>query len=449
MNNLKKNNKNICVIGLGFVGLTVALSLAKKGFKIFGIEKRGSIIKTLRSGKSHFYEPGIEKLLKKMIKKKKIIFLSKIPKKIDLNTFIITVGTPIDKNKKIITKYIEDVAKNLALVLKDDDLVILRSTVGVGITKKLVLPILQSNGKKIYLSFCPERTLEGKAMQELKYLPQIIGGLDKLSAFKSSQIFRKLTKKIIYVSNIETAEMIKLVDNSNRDVFFAYSNEIANVCDGYGVSASEVIQKGKKHYPRTNLPSPGLVGGPCLEKDPHIMSQSSIIQNNIFPNITIQARKLNENLPIQIIKYIKKFLILNKFKTTALNILLAGIAFKGKQITSDTRGTVAKTVVKEIKKTFKKPNIFGYDPVVKNLDIKNLLIKPINDFYKSINKMDLIIILNNNPFFKKLNLKKFYKCKKLILIYDFWSNISLFSNEFQKNKYYISLGNHQQFKIND
>jgi UDP-N-acetyl-D-mannosaminuronic acid dehydrogenase len=449
MNKVEKNQKNICIIGLGFVGLTVALSLAKKGFNIVGVEKNKSIIKLLQSGKSHFYEPGIQNLLKKMIKNKKIIFLSMIPKIINLNTFIITVGTPIDKNKKIITQHIENVAKELTLVLKNDDLVILRSTVGVGVTRKIVLPILQSKAKKIYLSFCPERTLEGKAMQELMYLPQIIGGLDKVSILKSSQIFQKLTKKIIQVSSIETAELIKLVDNSNRDVFFAYANEIAKICDGYGVSAAEVIRKGKKNYPRTNLPSPGLVGGPCLEKDPHIMSQSSIIQNNIFPNITIQARKLNENLPIQIIKYIKQFLIRNKFKITNLNILLAGIAFKGKPITTDTRGTVAKIIVKEIKKKFRKPNIFGYDPMVKNSDIENLLMKPVNNFYNSINKMDLIIILNNNPFFQKLKLTKFYKCEKLILIYDFWSNISSSSKEFKKNKYYISLGNHQKFRIND
>jgi len=449
MNKVGKNQKNICIVGLGFVGLTVALSLAKKGFNIVGVEKNKSIIKLLQSGKSHFYEPGIENLLKKMIKNKKIIFLSMIPKKINLNTFIITVGTPIDKNKKIITQDIENVAKELTLVLKNDDLVILRSTVGVGVTRKIVLPILQSKAKKIYLSFCPERTLEGKAMQELMYLPQIIGGLDKVSILKSSQIFQKLTKKIIQVSNIETAELIKLVDNSNRDVFFAYANEIAKICDGYGVSASEVIRKGKKNYPRTNLPSPGLVGGPCLEKDPHIMSQSSIVQNNIFPNITIQARKLNENLPIHIIKYIKQFLMRNKFKITSLNILLAGIAFKGKPITTDTRGTVAKIIVKEIKKKFRKSNIFGYDPIVKNSDIENLSIKPIKNFYNSINKMDLIIILNNNPFFQKLKLTKFYKCEKLILIYDFWSNISSSSKEFKKNKYYISLGNHQKFRIND
>jgi UDP-N-acetyl-D-mannosaminuronic acid dehydrogenase len=163
----------------------------------------------------------------------------------------------------------------------------------------------------------------------------------------------------------------------------------------------------------------------------------------------MQARNLNENIPNEIVRYIKKFLIQKKFNIKNLNILLAGIAFKGRPITNDTRGSVAKIIVKEINRTFPKSNIFGFDPAVTNLNIAELNIKPVKNFNKSINKMDLIIILNNNPIFKKLQLNKFRKYKKLILIYDFWSNISLSSKEFKKNKYYISFGNHQQFKIND
>jgi len=152
MKNLNKNYNDVCVIGMGFVGLTVALSLASKGLNITGVEKNSKIIKLIRSGKSHFYEPGIEKLLKKMLKNKKINFVSKISKKIKANIFIITVGTPIDKNKKIITSHIEQVSRELSPILKNDDLVILRSTVGVGVTRKIVLPVLKSK-KKIYI--CP------------------------------------------------------------------------------------------------------------------------------------------------------------------------------------------------------------------------------------------------------------------------------------------------------
>lgn len=439
----------ICVIGMGFVGLTLALTLAKKGFLVIGIDKSKKIIKWLKSGKAHFYEPGINQLLKKNLLKKKIFFFTKIKKNKNVKTYIITVGTPIDRNKKIITHYIKLVAKDLNKVLENNDLVILRSTVGVGVTRKIVFPILISKNKKIYLSFCPERTLEGKALRELVSLPQIISGIDRDSLKKSKKIFLKLTKKIISVTDLETAELIKLVDNSNRDVYFAYANEIARICDSLGVSALEVIKKGKKDYPRTNLPMPGLVGGPCLEKDPYIMAESSMIKKRIISNITIQARRLNENLPLEIVSYIKKFLVMKKFNMKSLKILLMGIAFKGFPKTNDTRGTVAKLVIKQIRKTFITPKIYGFDPAVNMADIKKLKIKPVKNFNSNLKKMNLIIILNNNPYFKKINMNKFYNCKNLFMIYDFWSNISQGSKEFKKNKFYISLGNHKEFKINE
>jgi UDP-N-acetyl-D-mannosaminuronic acid dehydrogenase len=444
-----KQKETICIIGMGFVGLTLALTLAKKGFSVIGIDKNKKIINLLKSGKAHFYEPGINLLLKRNLLKKKIFFFQKLKKIKNVKTYIITVGTPIDKNKRIITRHIELVSKDLNKILENNDLVILRSTVGVGVTRKIVFPILNSIKKKIYLSFCPERTLEGKALRELIRLPQIISGIDQESLRKSKKIFSKLTKKIISVTDLETAELIKLVDNSNRDVYFAYANEIARICDSLGVSASEVIEKGKKDYPRTNLPLPGLVGGPCLEKDPYIMTESSMIKKKIVSKITIQARHLNENLPVEIVNYIKKFLIVKKFDLKSLKILLMGIAFKGFPKTNDTRGTVARLVIKQIMKTFITPKIYGFDPAVNMADIKKLKIKPVKNFNSNLKKMNLIIILNNNPYFKRIKMNKFYNCNNLFMIYDFWSNISQDSKEFKKNKFYISLGNHKEFRINE
>jgi nucleotide sugar dehydrogenase len=353
----------------------------------------------------------MNQLLKKKLLNKKISFFTKIKKFNNVRTYIITVGTPIDKNKKIITNHIKLVAKDLNKVLENNDLVILRSTVGVGVTRKIVFPILNSKNKKIYLSFCPERTLEGKALKELIQLPQIISGIDTVSLKRSKKIFLRLTRKIITVTDLETAELIKLVDNSNRDVYFSYANEIARICDSLGVSALEVIKKGKKDYPRTNIPMPGLVGGPCLEKDPYIMTESSMIKKKVVSKITFQARSLNESLPLEIVNYIKKFLILKKFNIKSLKILLMGIAFKGSPKTNDIRGTVAKLVIRQIKKIFTKPKIYGFDSAVSMNDIKSLNISPIKNFNSILNKINLIIILNNNPNFKEINLNKFYIAK--------------------------------------
>ena len=143
----------------------------------------------------------------------------------------------------------------------------MRSTVKIGTTRNLVHPVLEASGKRFDLAFCPERTVEGQALEELRWLPQIVGGETLDVTVRAGQLFQFLTPTVVRVSSVETAEMVKLVDNSQRDVHFAYSNEVARVCDVIGISAAEVIQAGKRGYPRTNLPMPGPVGGPCLEKD--------------------------------------------------------------------------------------------------------------------------------------------------------------------------------------
>ena len=205
-------NSSVCIIGLGFVGLTLATIMAKKDLK-YMVSKKKIILKKLKSQKSHFYEPGLDKDIKKIIKKRKFTFHSSIPNKKDINTYIISVGTPLNKSKKIITKHILKTAKIIANQLKDGDCIILRSTVKIGTTRNIVGKILNKTGKNFNLAFCPERAVEGAALKELNYLPQIIGGLDNKSVITAKNIFKRITKKIVTVSSLETAEMIKLIDN--------------------------------------------------------------------------------------------------------------------------------------------------------------------------------------------------------------------------------------------
>ena len=438
MNN--DNQKYICVIGLGFVGLTLAVSMASKGFKVFGIEKNKKILNQIKKGKPHFFEPNLEKKLKNLIDRKKIIFFNKLNSKVNCNTYIITVGTPIDKKKKIITKYIKNTSLEVSKYINNGDLVVLRSTVKVGTTRKIVKPILEKSKKFFSLSFCPERTLEGVALKELNYLPQIIGGLDGQSTKKSKKIFSKITKTIIPVSSLEVSEMIKLVDNSNRDVKFAYSNEVARACDSLKINAQEVIKLGKYKYPRTNLPSPGLVGGPCLEKDPYIFS-SSIIQPDIRAELTLFSRLINERQPFESIKYLKKKFF-SKRKNKIIKICIMGLAFKGLPVTNDVRGSMSYKIIKAIKYNFSKSKIFGYDPIVSDKDFKSFKIsrcKKIKDAFKN---KDLLIFANNHPSFKKVDFFKISKhLNKNSIIYDFWNNLKN-KRKISCNSKYIQLGNH-------
>ena len=177
-----------------------------------------------------------------------------------------------------------------------------------------------------------------------------------------------MTPTVVKVSDVETAEMIKLVDNSHRDVKFAYANEVASACDAIGISAAEVIRAGKLGYVRTNLPMPGLVGGPCLEKDSHILSEG-LLEKNIEPKITMASRNLNRDQPFKLIEFLYNLTMsISNFPENP-NISLMGLAFKGQPATDDLRGTMAKPVLNALKKAFPNANYQGFDAVVNDQEI--------------------------------------------------------------------------------
>ena len=147
-----KSNKNVCVIGLGYVGLTLSNIMANKGFKIFGVEKNKYILKNLNKRKSHFYEPGLNKNLKKNLRNKSFSFTNKLPKNKNIDTYIVTVGTPLNKKKKIKISDIVLACKSIAKNLKDNDIVILRSTVKIGTSRNIVLVNFKKNKKKFSFS---------------------------------------------------------------------------------------------------------------------------------------------------------------------------------------------------------------------------------------------------------------------------------------------------------
>ena len=262
---------NVCVMGLGYVGLTLAVTLADIGFNVTGVEIDDKILKKIESGKPHFFEPGLEGRLKTVLGSNNLKIFKNIPEKCNCTIFVITVGTPIDDNNKVKKSMIENVSREISKNLKEGDLILLRSTVEVGTTEYLKNKFFNKEKIEYEIAFCPERTIEGKAMIELRQLPQIIGADNINTSSRVSQFFSFMTPTVVRVSSKETGELIKLVDNCQRDVNFALSNEIAEISDSYSVSAFEVISSGKLGYPRTNLPLPGPVGGPCLEKDSYIL----------------------------------------------------------------------------------------------------------------------------------------------------------------------------------
>jgi len=266
---------DIGIVGLGFVGLTLATVLAEAGHRVLGVEARPELVELTNNGIPHFSETGLSDALGRVIKSGKLVAAARFEKDSPCDTYIITVGTPLASDGAPRVDMIQNAAREVASNMRDGALVILRSTVMVETTRKIVAPILTSSGKQYSLAMCPERTLEGNALQELRELPQIVGADEPAVADRAAAIFRRLTSSIVQLSSLEAAEIVKLVDNTYRDVQFAFANEVARLCDAFDVNAHEVIASGKLGYRRTNVALPGLVGGPCLEKDPHILMHSA------------------------------------------------------------------------------------------------------------------------------------------------------------------------------
>lgn len=440
-----KNNfrdHSVCIIGLGYVGLTLATIMAGVGFHVLGVEIRDDVLEKIKKGKPHFFEPGLAGRLSNLIQKGKIQFSKIIPENWDGTVFIITVGTPLGTDGKIRIEYIEGVGRQVAEHLKKGDLVIMRSTVKIGTTRKLIYPILKKAGVAFDLAFCPERTLEGKALIELRQLPQIVGGMTLVGTIRASQLFQFLTPTVIRVSDVETAEMIKLIDNTNRDIMFAYANEVARACDAIGISAMEVIQMGKLGYPRTNIPVPGLVGGPCLEKDPYILAEG-VRGQGLEMEMTLAARKINERQALEIVDYIKQQADKIKGFPEKPEIAMLGLAFKGQPSTDDLRGTMARPIFAALQRHFPGANFRGYDAVVSGDEIKLFGLKPCNTVEEALTGVNVAVILNNHVEFVMMPLEThFEKMARPSFVYDVWNSFDARELNIPEGCGYVALGSH-------
>lgn len=432
-----KEKDEICIIGMGYVGLTLAVAMAKKGFIIHGVEIDKEKLKLIKKGVSYFYEVGLESALKNAINKGNLTFSKEIPSR-PYSVYIITVGTPINKDTKIPRfDMIKRVSKEIANVMDKNSLIILRSTVAVKTCRDIVLPILKQKVKFPQIAFCSERTVEGKAFEEITKLPQVIGAINEDTLRRASSIFHKITPTVVEVSSLETAEIIKLLDNVYRDTQFALANEIASICEIFKINGYEAICSANLGYNRTNIALPGYVGGPCLEKDTYILNYS-LKDYKYTPNIAMYARSLNERLPGKIADQILKWTLDNNLDPKQVKVTLLGMAFKGIPETDDLRGAPSIIMIDElIKRGYK--NIFGQDYLISDEDIKKLKINPA-DIMESFNNTNIVIFMNNNPLYKKINLNQLIKrMSKPAYFVDSW-NMFDYEDITSDKVYYRSIG---------
>ena len=400
-------HRHVVIIGMGYVGLTLALEFAEEGFLVTGVDQSQDVVDLLNSGNSHVHEKGLKELLREQLKGNFHV-AQEIPE--DGDVFIIAVGTPLsskDNEYEPSLEYLTGASRMVAEKLAPGDLVVLRSTVPVGTCRKHVLRILEDvsglkSGVEFHLSFAPERTAEGKALQELRTLPQIIGGLNDDSIEATAALFRELTPTIIRVESLESAELIKLINNGFRDHVFAFSNELVKLASVHNLDIVDCINAANQGYPRNPvpLPSPG-VGGPCLTKDPYILSAS--LESNTAGGLLLPkySREVNEGMYLHIANAVIRQLKGIGKELSKCRILLCGLAFKGNPETGDIRNSAALEIFQLLKNEVKE--VSGHDPVVRMQEILDNGLNPILDIVEAFTNQDAVLFLNNHVFYEKIN----------------------------------------------
>lgn len=439
---------HVCIIGLGYVGLTLAVAMADAGFRVTGVERAPEVLRHLREGRPHFSEVGLGAKLRRQIEKGRLVVRERIDDAVRAPVYIVTVGTPLDENRRTKLGAIREVSAALSRILEPGDLVVLRSTVRVGVTRDVVRPILDRAGVLYNLAFCPERTLEGKALEELRTLPQVIGGVDEASALRAARLFHFLTPTIVRVSTAEAAELAKLVNNTHRDLVFAFANEVAAMADTLGVSVLEVVHACGLGYPRGQIPMPGPVGGPCLEKDPYILAESVGAEDGASL-LALHGRMVNEALPERVVDSIAQLRAAREGAAMARHaptppvrrIAVLGLAFKGRPETSDLRGTLAVPLVAALRRRFPDAHVAGFDPVVPREDAAALGIEALARIEDAFDGTDIVVVQNNHPLFATMDLDTLADLlAPNAVIYDMWNQQEQMRLALRQDVAYAGLG---------
>lgn len=284
----------LCVLGLGYIGLPTAAIFATNGFEVLGADINPHLVDTVNRGRLPIEEPGLKTVVNAAVNSGNLR-ASTEPAEADV--FLIAVPTPLTEDKKADLSYVISAAESIVPFLRRGNLVILESTSPPGTTRDRLTPILERSGLKagagLLVAHSPERVLPGRIIKELIQNDRVIGGVDRESAEAAKALYQKVCEGQIYTTDATTAEMVKVMENTYRDVNIALANELAKICESIGISAWEVIRLANRH-PRVNLhwPGPG-VGGHCLAVDPWFVVEKT----PDIAQIIALSRRTNDGMP--------------------------------------------------------------------------------------------------------------------------------------------------------
>ena len=393
-----RQRHRIGVVGTGYVGLTLAVVFAQEGFEVVGVDTNRSVIDGINRLEPQFHEAGLISALRRHLHNG-LTIAEELPDE-PMDTYVVCVGTPWDRERqRPVADYVERAVHEVARVFAPDSLVVVRSTVPLGTSRNVVLPILQRKSDRVLLAYCPERTAEGVALKELRELPQIIGALDEEATARAHELFRRITPTIAEVSSLEAAEAIKLINNSYRDIVFAFANEVGYLAEAFALDAWELIRSANLGYPRSAIPSPGYVGGACLSKDPYILTYSAQLKG-FTPSLVGLARQTNETLPAHTVEKLTKRLDSLGKRISGAKVLIAGLAFKGIPETDDVRESPALTISQMLQSMGAR--VYGHDFVVPESAIARNEIVPCT-LEEGFTEADAALFLNNHEDYPRVD----------------------------------------------
>lgn len=323
------------VIGLGYMGLPMATILASAGHEIIGVDVDEKKIATLKGGKLPLSEPDLPELFETVCQENPIKFTTKTEA---ADFFVIAVPTPfVHETHTSDLTFVRQATKAIVPVLKKGDIVILESTVNPNTCNAVMKPILESSGlvadKDFFIAHCPERAFPGKTMSELVNNDRVVGADNTAAANKVKELYSTIVKGEIFTTNSSTAELVKLMENTYRDVNIALANELAKIAEDINIDIWEAIKLANRH-PRVNihLPGPG-VGGHCIAIDPWFLTE---VSDKAF--LIKTARGLNDSMPLHVAK-----MVLDMVPGNDKKIAILGVAYKPD--VDDARETPAAHVI--------------------------------------------------------------------------------------------------------
>lgn len=372
----------INVIGLGYIGLPTALILAAQGKKVVGTDYNRNLVESLKKNHITFQEDGLEELFSSALDKG-IVFSTEYQ---ETDTYIISVPTPYDNvSKKVNAEYVKAAVENILKVCLKDTLIIIESTVSPGTIDGQVRPLVERKGltvgSDVHLVHAPERIIPGNMIHELLHNDRIIGTDSKGVGEKVKDLYASFCQGEIVITDIRTAEMVKVVENTYRDINIAFANELTQICKEAKLDVYEIIRIANMH-PRVDILSPGPgVGGHCISVDPWFL----VGDYPGLANIILAARKINASMPEYVLERTSEIMEKEGIQD------LSRIGFYGLTYKEDV-DDIRESPTLQLLAIMKKHLAFGvklYDPYIKERIVENQFF----DFEKFVEAVDMIIIM--------------------------------------------------------